>query len=373
MEAMRVFIDESGQTGDLTKLGVDIGFSEQPHFVLCAIGPTSDDAMLEILERVARDHRLKMDEVKSKKLKSRPWVARDMAFALRDAKIPIFIEAVDKRFYLMTQIVNYHVMSATTLGSEGDQFIRNVFSDFLDEYLPDDIINAFVEACAINNVDATRASLEAINSWAAIFKGRSYHEKEVALALEGSLAESLDDFRIAIDKNPSNHQNFLPIPDKGKKTAIYWVLPHYSSLTNIYARINHRAGGKIGNLVLVHDQQTQYDDVLREAIRAVENLNNSGVGPFFPEADYSFKENAVLEFSNSQDVAGLMVADVIGGHLRRILFDHNQGCEIHDDAWTALDAIWNAPDAATGSSINFVLSTAAVRRLQLAAITRKIR
>lgn len=369
---MRLFLDESGQTGDLTTIGGDFGFGGQPHFVLCAIGPTSDEAMLGILGRVARDHRLKMAEIKSKKLKNRPWVARDIAFALRDARIPIFIEAVDKRFYLLTQIVNYHIMSASTLGSEGDQFIRNVFADFLYDYLPDGILSIFIEACVINSVDATRTSLEGIHSWATVFEGQSSREKEVARAIQDSLAESLDDFRIAICKNVSNYQNFLPIPDNGKKTAIYWVLPHYSSLTNIYARLNHHAGGKIGNIILVHDQQTQYDDVLREAMRAAEKLDNSELGPIFLEANYSFNERAVLEFANSKDAAGLVVADVIGGHVRRMLFDHEQSREIHEDAWTAFDTIWCAPDTATESSINFVLPTASIQRLQRAAIKRKI-
>ena len=367
---MRIFIDESGHTGDLIKHG-NMSFGGQPHFVLCAIGPASDDLMVEILAGVARSHQLKMAEIKSDKLKNRPWVSRDVAFALREANIPIYVEAVDKRFYLITQIVNCQVMSGVTFGSEEDMFIQNVFGDFLYEFLPDYCLLAFIEACKTDSVGSTQASIEHLHSWAATFESDAFQENEIARGLESSLAESADDFRIAICENPLNYRRFLPIPDKGKKNSIYWVLPNYSSLTNLYARINHRHDRHVKGITLVHDEQSQYDEILRDAMCAVESLKDLGGGPFFPEVNYSFTESAVLEFARSADTPGLMVADIIGGHVRRLLLNRAQGNDIHADSWAAFDSIWNAPETETGSSINFVLPTAAVRDLQYSLLREK--
>lgn len=364
----RVFVDESGNTGDLVNVGAGIAFNGQPHFVLCGVGPTGDETMAQIISDVARVHHLQMAEIKSEKLKKRPWVARDIALALREAGIAIFVEAVDKRFYLMTQIVNSQVMSPVTLGQEGDVCLRNEFGDFLHENLPNNILQSFIDACLSDSLEATRDSLTLLLAWARNYKAPSAQKNEVAGAMAHSLTESEDDFRIAVKDDAANYRRFLPIPDKGKKRSIYWIMPHYSSLTNLYARINHHLNGAVGGISIVHDSQTQYDDVLREAKQAVENLKESDTS-VHGAARYNFTQSACLEFALSQNTAGLMVADVLAGHVRRLLRDHQERCVIHPDSWRAFESIWNAPITQMQSSINFVLATATVRSLQFATLS----
>ncbi|WP_152625173.1 hypothetical protein [Xanthomonas albilineans] len=73
----------------------------------------------------------------------------------------------------------------------------------------------------------------------------------------------------------------------------------------------------------------------------------------------------------SAETPGLMIADVIAGHVRRVLREHMAEQPIHDMALDAFLEIWDADDIERGAGLNLVLPTTAVDRLQLRAFSRR--
>ncbi len=371
MQEACIYIDESGHTGDLLTSGDAFEFNGQPHFVLAAVGPIAPEQARALLADVVARHRLQMREIKSGALSRRPAVARDLAASLRKLGIPLFIEAVDKVFYLVVSVVNNQILPPTagTPLDEADWYVRNQVADFLYQSLPDEVLKTFINACRMDTPEAVRASLGSLLAWTQEL--RADDEERMLLDFIGeNLVESIDDFETALASDPLGHRRFLPLPDAGKRNAIYWVLPNYSSLTNLYARINRYRQGRLRGVTLVHDGQSQYDEVLREAKAAVERFVDT-TEHVHSGADYAFGETAELSFAVSAETPGLMIADVIAGHVRRVLREHMAEQPIHDMALDAFLEIWDADDIEHGAGLNLVLPTAAVERLQLRAISRR--
>ncbi|MCD9026819.1 DUF3800 domain-containing protein [Luteimonas sp. BDR2-5] len=366
-----VYIDESGHTGDLLKPGTAFDFSGQPHFVLAGVGPMDAARAAALLDQIGSRHRLRMREVKSDRLQTRPAFVRDLFAALRDHDVPLFVEAVDKAFFLMIQIVNCHVMPPTggTQGDEEDLIVRNAFADFLYQSLPDTVLARFIDACRADNADAVRVSLDALLDWARSEHGGNEEEAAIVRGIEENVVESIDDFERAVAGQPDGYRRFLPIPDAGKRDRLYWMLPNYSSLTNLYARVNRYRQGRLSGLTLVHDEQAQYDDIIRTAKAAVERFEDVS-WVVQPGADYAFGETAALSFGNSAESPGLMIADVVAGHVRRVLRDHMAERALGNTAFDALLTLWDV-DPTRGAGLNLVLPTAAVQRLQMKALARR--
>lgn len=160
------------------------------------------------------------------------------------------------------------------------------------------------------------------------------------------------------------------MPDTGKRDKTYWLLPNYSSLTHLYARINRFQRGKLAHLTLIHDEQAQFDGILRAAKQAVEAFVDES-GHVHPGADYAFGETAELVFARSSASPGLMIADVIAGHVRRVLREQMAGREIDANAYAAFMEIWEAGDEARGIGLNLVLPTETVRQFQFDALRRQ--
>lgn len=372
MQAGGIYIDESGHTGDLLKPDRGYGFSGQPHFVLAGVGPMSPEQASALLEPLVARHKLKMQEIKSDRLHKRPAFALDLIRALRAAEVPLFIEAVDKTFFLMTSIINCQILPpvAGFAGGPEDQYVRNTFADFLYYRLPDPVLDVYVAACRADSAEAARASLVRLLGWAREADAEDEEEAAILEALGQSLADTLDDFEQACAEALDGYRRFLPLPDTGKREKTYWLLPNYSSLTNLYARINRFQRGKLAHLTLVHDEQAQFDGILRAAKQDAEAFVDRS-GHIHLGADYAFGETAELVFARSSASPGLMIADVVAGHVRRVLREQMAGREIDTNAYAAFMEIWEAGDEARGIGLNLVLPTETVRQFQFDALLRQ--
>lgn len=67
---MNIFIDESGNTGDLIKENMDLDFAGQKIFVLSAIKPNQNSIPIieKHVQELRKKHKIKSDELKSTKL-----------------------------------------------------------------------------------------------------------------------------------------------------------------------------------------------------------------------------------------------------------------------------------------------------------------
>ena len=151
--------------------------------------------------------------------------------------------------------------------------------------------------------------------------------------------------------------HLLPTPDLSKRDKLLWILPNLTCLTNIYARINLRHVRKIEEIEMIHDEQIQFDHILKNGKVDVEQLASVGAAIDLPYADYHFCEAASLEFVGSNTRIGIQVADVLAGflmrHVKYTLFAPQHVLPIHEHIF---QAIMRLTDEHSGTGINFVVT-----------------
>ena len=144
----RFYLDESGNSGDAALPGAAFDFGGQQIFALACVG-CADAAGLGVeLARLASRYRIKSTELKSTALIGKPGVAADIAAFLETAQLPLFIEVVDKRFFVAAHMINHLIMPAVgdVDFSPKGQWLRNVFAEYLYREAPSAAFATFVEA-----------------------------------------------------------------------------------------------------------------------------------------------------------------------------------------------------------------------------------
>ncbi|CAJ0697023.1 MULTISPECIES: DUF3800 domain-containing protein [Ralstonia] len=352
---MKFFFDESGNTGGETSTGKAYDFDGQPTFALAAIGLHDQDATAAVVEEIRSAHRIPAGELKSKSLTGKPEFVRDLVDAICDRAPPCFIEVVDKRFYVVMNMVSSHVLPPSTgiLGSPQAHFVQNAFADFLYHFTPAEVFDAFIAACQAPSDAALRSSFGALLEFLDRFPA-----SEVAVACREMTCLSLSDYdEMLADKVPTAYARFLPSPDTGKRGKPVSMLPNLSSLTNIYARINRHYKRDLSAIELVHDEQLQYDQILTNNKQAAEALGEHAVNFFTPHADYKFSAAAPLTFAKSHDSIGLQLADVIAGFCMRYIKDWL--CDprgISDAAHATFERLRGLRDNGTVCGVNLVVT-----------------
>lgn len=345
-EPLKVYVDESGNTGDISLPRAYPTFGDQRGFALAAVVVPDQAELDEILARLTALHRIAGTEVKSKKVMSRPEFVSDLLEAIRRTRISSFLEYVDKKYYLCTQIVNTHVLPPSAgIGEEPP--LRRIFCDYIYSSAPDSVFIAYCAACATPGPASLRSSMSEILRFA---------ESSSSVVGEGiaeMLVESMDDYENMLAMDPEAHLGFLPLSDLSKRSTPIWILPHYSCLTNVYARVN-RFGGGNKKVEFVHDEQHHFDEVLKSAISAAESLSWDAHPTYASGADYRFSSHASLAFARSTDSSGLQLADVIAGLARRGLESVTAGREIPQAAALVLDWLFSIGDPNSGVGMNLV-------------------
>jgi hypothetical protein len=142
------------------------------------------------------------------------------------------------------------------------------------------------------------------------------------------------------------------------------MLPNLTSLTNIYARLNHLHERRLSSLTLFHDEQKHFDEILHDAKRTTEGLAKAGNAVPLQFADMNFEEQAKLVFLGSHASPGIQAADVLAGFVMRYVKDTLFGHSLPStEARAAFRRILELSDPENGLGINFVLATADVERL----------
>lgn len=361
----RFFLDESGNTGDVTGTGDAFDFHKQPVFVLGCLGIRDENAFDAFFADVKARHRLQGAEVKSDAAWKKPAFYMDLLIEIERLDLPLLLEVVDKRFFIAAQMVNTLILRPR--GGDQDHgaplaFIRNAIAEYITEMLPDACLDAYVAACA--KADGT-----------AIL--RVYEVLFDALDAEGEegfpgfvrmvTVDARDAFLEAGPDNTAVVQARLPIPDPNHFGKLVWMLPHLSSLTNLYARLNTYTGGRLNDVTLVHDKQQEFEDILRTNKAAAEGLAAQGVEMTYGPANYVFRERADLTFVHSERSAGVQAIDVIAGYAMRLVVNRTTpGAEPRRDGDWQLRRLLDQDARVRGLGTNFVMTTAALRALDVA-------
>lgn len=354
----KFYIDESGNTGDVIKTGNNFDFGNQPLFVLSAIGINDLNTLHKKIVQLKKKHKIQQKELKSTKIyKSKPDFICDLVDYIKSERIPFFIELVDKKYFISSNIVNCVVISPYFSSNDHSSMLaRNIFSDFI--YSKDSalIYDGFIKCC----MEPTEETL--LNYMG---KLKDYFEKyskyypdpdSISDSIAKNINESIGDFNI-IKRNEKDNafKRFIPIPDENKNGKNVWLLPNLSSFNSIYARINKYKKGKLSEVMIIHDEQAQFDEIIakiHEELGSIDGLadvvTHSG--------DYNFIEKSQLQFIDSKDSIAVQVSDVLSGFVMRYVQDslYSDKPTDHklDKAFSILKNSWSDT---TNIGINFVI------------------
>lgn len=357
-----IYIDESGHSGDMINSGKSYDFKGQPYFVLAGVGLEDDHDWEGRIGELRSRHRIPPGELKSKSLTSKPKFSAEVINALLDQEAPLFVELVDKRYFICTSITSFQLL-APCLGypdSMEPHFIKNTVADFLHFHASERVLDTFVASCLAPEDATLRASFAALREMAT----QPTHEGAAVQIAQG-VAHMIEVAKAAYhelsDVQSEPWLRFLPPHDLNKHAKQVWMLPNLTSFTSIYARMNRYYGRRLAGIRLVHDQQFEVESILRQGKAAAEKLGSAMDIPYTLQSDYRFEEEAALEFSQSHETVGVQLADVVAGATMRFFRDMDTGAFVPPELHEAMMRLISEGDERTGYGLNQVVPTAKVR------------
>lgn len=349
---MNFYMDESGNTGDIAATSSKLEFGGQPVFSLAAIGIPNEESLGQALITLRRKHNVQATEIKlSKIIKRKPEFALEAIELLTKSDFPFFVEVVDKRYQLAVSITNGFVWPPyfNTAESQKTVWLKNIFADYIYYKVPDHVLYEFVRCLH-------EPSNEKIGAYFDLLRDSVLADvHEVAQALCQQVEESKDDFRLMIEREGDRaHLRFLPGPDIGKRAQVVWMLPNFSSFTNIYARMNLCLSGELEGCRIFHDEQAHFDEIIAEAKSQVEGADMASMTFTPPHADYNFEQMADLFFKTSPESTGIQLADIVAGLSMRWYQAHMQQHTDTEILDMAMDRLLCSSNRSRGIGINVV-------------------
>lgn len=332
------YLDESGNSGDLTKAGPDLDFRGQPIFALAAIGCDDSPRLGSALDDLRRRRFPQAAELKSRDGHATPAVIEELLNRLDDLKAVLLLEVMDKRFTLAATMINTLILRPVSLRDHRADalWFRAQLAEHLSDAAPADVYDAFLDACRSPSESSLKRAFRAVLEWLPPATPR----ETPAGALRFFTLDSLKDFRKAGARKPDVQRRFLPLPDTGHTGKEVWILPHLSAFTSLYARINRLRSGRLSGTRIIHDEQRYFADILVAAKAGAEGLSEEYGMIDLERADYRFGESGNLTFQGSLAEPGVQAADLLAGFAMR-----------------------HARDALAGGRSPSAESTAAFRRL----------
>ncbi|MBU9373788.1 DUF3800 domain-containing protein [Burkholderia multivorans] len=264
---------------------------------------------------------------------------------------PFFIEIVDKKYLLAVSITNGFIWPPYFNTEESQQtvWLKNIFADYVYHQIPDEIFFRFVQCMDSPSNEKTNEFFDLLKDCVRT------HGHEVAQGIASQVEESKDDFRLMIEQEGEEaYKRFLPIPDAGKRDQKVWLLPNFSSFTNIYARINLYRSGNLTGCKIFHDEQAHFDGIITFAKIQMEGIDMEKFGYTPPFSDYNITQPASLFFKASPESTGLQLADIVAGLAMRWYWTHLQNEEVSDTLDQAMDLLQSHSDRKIGTGINMV-------------------
>ncbi|WP_322846762.1 DUF3800 domain-containing protein [Pseudomonas sp. B33.4] len=353
---VKYYLDESGNSGDVLSLKNGLGFAGQPFFTLAAVGLREVDSIESIINALKAKYKVQAAELKSTKIyKDKPGFILDLVKELVKAGVPFFVEAVDKRYYVSTAIVNHQVLPPYFTGDESNaemQKMRNFISDHMAREMPDQYFNDFFMSCRSPTEESVLRSMGTIKSF---YVGEDCfgEYKQFAEHMDSSVEDYHDLKKQLGDKAI---KMFVPIPDKNKRGEDVYLLPHVSSLTNILARVNVAHDRDLSGVIFVHDKQDHFDGALNDIKELMLNFSAPANSPPTPNSDFSFVDGVELEFADSLKSIGVQVADVLAGFTSRYFAEFfRQDGEVDDIYHEIYKELMGGFDKKTSVGVNLVI------------------
>lgn len=310
---MRLFIDESGNNGDVNIKTI----SDQPFFTLSGLIISEEfEKEYSKLENSFRSKgKLQPPEIKSENTYDTniPFT-KDVISLILEHELPIFAEITDKRYSFFANVVSCTIfplwMKPKDLPFDLMRYHNNKLADHLFYSATDHLIFAYTQTCQF----PTKTN----------FRNYLILFKQEILYGSGELREGLEIAMRELDKmveyDEIEPEKLLPIPDELKKGKKHWMIPYIPSFVSIYGRVNKFMKQKsILEIDILHDEQLQYDDIIKHYKNGLESNEYSKV----VEPDdlknilFEFEKSNNISFVNSREIRLMQVADLVAGFINR--------------------------------------------------------
>lgn len=372
---MNIYIDESGNTGDLIQRKTDLDFSKQNIFTLASV-QISEDGLDFFSEKkipeLKRKYKVQGGELKSKQIfESKPKFLLELLDEMANNNIIFFIEVVDKKFYICQSIVTHQVVPPYFCSEDSKldgstQVMRNIFADLLTKHITNIEYKSFFKACQEVSESSLLESFDALFVFAEDKKNDTLFG-DIYKGISDGVYETKDDYNLMKEKFGKENavKKFLPIPDIGKKNQKIYLLPQISCLANIIAKTNF-LNDCLNEIEFIHDEQKHFDDVLIDNIKTMYSLASTGSMIKTNNTDFKLKSLPKVTVDGlSENNIGLQIADVLAGFMMRYvkrIVDNVPMDEIYSEIFTRIinyqnDCMKNSP------TVNFLTSITDMKKM----------
>lgn len=361
---MNLYIDESGNTGPLQCKDTKFTHSDQPYYTLAALMLDSNERseLESFVANLIKKHKIQASELKARKIyESKPQFYNDLVDFLTQNQFPIFIECMDKFFFIQKELVDY-VFCPYFLHKKLDdktiQMKRRLASSLSK------ILNAEVYCKFLNAVhEYSNQSLEIFYDF--VIENLISDNPEIT-SLRDAAINTRNHYFFAkkIFGEEKVYKLFLPLPDENLNGRLIHMLPNYSALANLLARVERYSDGKIINII--HDEQIQFESIFQSALK---QLQDNKIGTYFDQtgiekrAKFNINVKNNLVFKDSKSDVILQVSDLIAGMVMRFWTDlqnNNSRAEKYCAIIKKIDPINNHPSL----YINYVVSEEDLQKLE---------
>lgn len=330
---MKIYIDESGNSGDLVQRKIDLTFSNQNIFTLSAVNIPEDvysELENEFIPELKKKYKIQSAEIKSSNLfDKKPKVILEIVDFIKDNNIYYFIEITDKKYYICNSMVIHQVIPPYFIPIEekekelnGEwQILREIYMDTLIRNIGESEYQCFFEACKNINEESLLKSFNTLKKFFStkVEEEKDLYVKNIFQGIVDNVSMSIKDYFDIKKKEGLDNavRKFIPIPDENKKGQLTYLLPQISSLTNLVARVNY-FNGNLEDINFIHDQQVHFDDILSYNVQKMLDVGETGYK--FTNSNFNIKKPINITFdTDSKNNVGIQIADILSGFTMRYM------------------------------------------------------
>jgi|SRR5690554_59185 len=353
---MKLYIDESGNTGETLSKESEFNFREQPYYVLAGLFVKNEleEELQDFVDELKTKYRVQGNELKAKNLyESKHLFITELVEFIIDKKIPFFIELMDKLFYLNIQLVEYFIVPYYSLPINDENIYRKRFiASTLGQFLNQDIYQKFIDTIKENTNDALEKFYDELISH---FKNTNQNEIKI------NVEQTKTDYFEKKENNPEQAlKDFLPIPDENPNKRLIYLLPNYNAFTNLIARAQKYINDTSpeSGFDIIHDEQKQFDVIFATALELMKNNDTDVVvnGTVINEkAMFNLEKEINLSFIDSKTNIFIQVSDLLAGVIMRFWSDFISKNEDKIQKYLPVIKQLNYPIDGSSIGINYVV------------------
>ena len=273
-----IYLDESGNTGDIKIKDGKWNWGNQPYFALgsICIEANKEKEFYNDLEESLNSFQAGLGtetELKGKKnYKFKKELACSIVDILKKYNARISIDISNKKFKIATNITNYCIYPYY-IHNKNNEYMRykSVNAANIVYNIDEEILEEFINLC-YSDEDENIIKSNFINFLERLSKSISDKEINNSIAMVKEYIENHEQRGLSFN-------NLFPIMDKTNKGAKTFFLPNLEAYLNIISSTSTLRLRSIDNLNIYHDEQKQFSSALKKwtndikLINEIENIN----------------------------------------------------------------------------------------------------